>query len=503
MILNNITPIYAKGVKPALKVLKETRPKEAKKKKNADLFSFNTQKPLLPQIDKALNEVTKEDYCSYVAYLREGGNEHPLDEIANTKASKQDNFLQYLYLLLLDSHVLMDYFREGEEPNKRYTPAEKKALMLARMEKSGRLWETINKHAGRLAGNFYEKTIQGEVINDIDEIAGRKRSNHRYTAEELDESLVKYNFPSGVGLYYDRGEDENKIKVVNAKISELPQNTSKVLRILLNKTASKVPSDVFKGKTIKDFIEYTKVEISVDDYLTYTKKSDRKNAKKALESALNDLYSISLDKQGVFSRHRWVTSLDTNRKRQGVYSINFSNEMMGYICSSRTKIHDFNKVLLSLSENQKVAYQLGRNLWYHYMRTQGEQGSNRLWIENLLDILTELPSVAEVRSKDRHLVQKIQEPFEKALDILVSIGYLNSWHCTKAKGERITDREQAEASFDDWLGWYIEYDLNLPPQDEYVAKRLAMKEKRKKKSEAARKANESKQVKRAANVRKQ
>lgn len=496
-----VTPSYGDSLalNSALNHFKENH---ITKKKTKKYFVFSNKKPLLPQIDKALTEVTKEDYCSYIEYLREGDSNHPLGEIANTKASKQDNYTQYLYLLLSDSHVLGDYFKEGEEPKTIYTPAERKALTISRMEKSGRLWEIIKKHAGRLAGNFYEKTIQGEVINNIDEIAGRKRKNHRYKAEDLGNDLTKYSFGSGVNLYHDGGEDENKIQVVNAKISELSQNTSKVLRILLNKTADKVPSDVFMGKSIKEFIEYTKVEISVDDYLTYTQKADRKNAKKALESALNDLYSISIDKKDVFSRHRWVTSLDTSRKRQGVYKINFSNEMMGYICSSRTKIHDFNMVLLALSENQKLAYQLGRKLWYHYVMTQGEQGSNRLWIENLLDTLTELPSIEEIRSKDRHLVQKIQEPFEKALDVLTSIGYLNGWYYTKAKGERITDKEQAAATFDDWLGWYVEYDLNLPPQGKYITKRLDMKEKRKKKSEAARKANESKQEKKAASVRK-
>ena len=474
--------------------------------KNKNYFSFNKKKPLLPQIEKALAQVTKEDYCSYVQYLREDAQniKHPLNEIANKKASKQENFMQYLYLLVSDSGILNDYLREGEEPKEPkepkggYTPEEREALIFSRMKKNVQLWDILKKHADILAGNIYEKTIQGEVLNDIDEITGKVRTNRRYESKSLGYGVTEHKFTSGVSILYEN----KRIETIDNEISELPQNVSKVLRILLSNTANKIPSEVFTGK-IKNFVEYSKVQISVDDYLTYTRKADKKNAKKSLEQALNDLYNLSIDKAGTFSRHRWISGLDESRKRQGVYAVMFSADIMAYICSSHTKIHDFNMVLLTLSENQKLAYQLGRKLWYHYVSTQGEKGSNRLFIETLLKVLTEIPSVEEVRKTSRHLVQKIQEPMEKALDALQSIGYLNEWHYTKAKGEPIQPKEQEQATFSDWLGWYLEYELNLPPQGKYIEQRHKMQATRKKRIENARKANEAKQAKKATAVRKE
>jgi hypothetical protein len=481
------------------------------KKSGKSCFTFNKKKPLLPQIEKALAQVTKEDYCDYVQYLREDAQniKHPLNEIANSKASNQENLVRYLYLLVSDSGVLLDYLKEGEEPpptDENGKPVgiseeQRKNLMFSRMAKNGQLWEKLTEYAGILAGNFYKKTIQGEVLNDVDEIAGKNRENRRYKYNNLGGGITEYRFNSGVSILHKKPNKE--IEAINNKISELPQNTSKVLRILRTNTADKVPSDVFKGGTLEEFINYTQVEISVDDYLKYTRKADRKNAKKALESALNDLYNLSIDKAGTFSRHRWITSLDTSRKRHGVYVVCFSPDIMGYICSTHTKIHDFNMILLTLSENKRLAYQLGRKLWVHYVASQGEQGSNRLLIGMLLDILTELPRVADIRGHETgRLSQRIREPFEMALGDLVSIGYLNGWKYTKAKGENVPEDEQKQATFEDWLGWYLEYDLNLPPQDKYINQRHKMQARRKKRAENARKANEAKQEKKLAKVHK-
>ena len=492
IVLNGITPNYEENgitFKSALQFFIENHISTSKK--NKTFFVFNNNKPLLPQLEKALQEITKEDYFSYTAYLREGNIKHPLQELEGRALTMQDRYKQYMYLLLSDSKVLGDYLREGEEESTRpLTDTEQKALTISRMAKSGRLWEVITAQARILAGELYEKTIQNEILYDIDEITGKHRENRRYKEGQIDDTITSYDFNSGVTLYYDK----SGIEKIDKKINELSMNTSKVLRILLTKTINKVPSKTFEGGTLKDFIDYTKVEISVDDYINYARKKDRKNAKKMLESGLNDLYNISIDQEGRFSKHRWISSLDDSRKRNGLYTVCFSPDMMGYICSPRTKIHDFNMVLLSLNENKKLAYQLGKKLWYQYMIMQGENGSTRLNIKKLINILTELPTPESIMAnkKDGHLTAKIKEPFERALDDLVAIGYLNKWDYVKAKGEVIPAQEKDEATFDDWLTWYIEFDLHLPPQGKYIEAKNKAKERRKKKSETARKANKAK-----------
>jgi hypothetical protein len=181
MILNSITPTYAKGVKPALKVLKETRTK----KKNADLFSFNTQKPLLPQIEQAIAEVTNVDYTKYVQYLQDIQNKGLLEAL--TKASKgkltqaQANFANYLYLLVCDSHILTEYLK-GEKLI--YKQEERQALMDSRMEKLIQLWQVLENRARVLSDSYNNlpSTPATRLINqsmkfglNIEDIQARKR----------------------------------------------------------------------------------------------------------------------------------------------------------------------------------------------------------------------------------------------------------------------------------------------------------------------------------------
>lgn len=146
--LNNITSTYAKGVKTALQVLRETE-------KKADLFWFDVQSPLLPQIEQAISSVNNADYTKYIEYLKVIQNEALLRLLTKAHTSKltqaQANFTSYLYLLVCDSRIMGEYLKSDKTS---YNEEERQSLMYNRMKKIGQLWQILEARAKVLSDNY-------------------------------------------------------------------------------------------------------------------------------------------------------------------------------------------------------------------------------------------------------------------------------------------------------------------------------------------------------------
>ena len=486
MILNSITPTYEEeGVKfkSALQFLTDTRnaekEAEAQRRKRKfipkEFFSFDYGKPLLPQIKKALKDVARKDYFEYVQYLREGANIKKLTKALtkapkgrNGKANSQqhNNFMQYLYLLLCDSGVVNAYLSEDEAKGVYIlSPTEKEAQMFGRIEKSKILWDVISARALIMAGEATGKMLQGVVINDLATINSKGNKTTQYSVSK-EEDIIEYTFNNGLTI---------------SVAGELDIYTCKVLLFAVNKLYKNVPNDILTGKkTLDDFIKYSRVKITTEEYMEITQKKNADKARQALYKGAKKLFEslIGSEKKNIqpnFNGERWVNGVKCEK---GYVQITFTNNMMKYFCSKQVKEHDFNMVLLTVDDKQVVTFQLGYKLWLQYMMRQGEDGDNRLAIKGLLDTITELPRVENVKS-NRHYTLQIREPFEKGLDNLVEIGYLKSWQYTKAKGEPITDEEKDNATFSEWQEWLLSYELRLPAQGKYIEAKRKMIEARK------------------------
>ena len=499
MNLNNITQTYEEeGIKfkSALQFLTDTRnaekEAEAKRRKRKfipkEFFSFDYGKPLLPQIKKALKDVARKDYFEYVQYLREGANIKKLTKALtkapkgrNSKANSQEhnNFMQYLYLLLCDCGVVNKYLTEGEQEGTReiyingqvagygLSPAERESRLFGRIEKSKLLWDVISARALIMAGEVTEKMLQGVVINDLAIINSKGNKTTQYSISK-DKNVTEYIFTNGLKIYVD---------------GELDIFTCKVLLIALSKLYKNVPNNILTSKkTLDDFIKYSTVSITSEEYMEITQKKNIDKARQALYKGAKTLFESVIDsnkKKALpdFNSERWISGA---KCENGIAEVTFANKTMKYFCSKKVKEHDFNMVLLTVDDKQVVTFQLGYKLWLQYMMRQGEDGDNRLTIKGLLDTITELPRVEHImRSRQDKHTARIRERFETALDNLVNIGYLKSWRYTKAKGEPITDEEKDNATFSEWQEWLLSYELRLPAQGKYIEAKRKMVEARK------------------------
>lgn len=470
-------------VKTALSYLIDTRNAEKKAEaekrkreyKEAKLFESDLSKPLLPQIEKALKDVTRKDYYNYIEYLKNCKESRILQTLTGRagkgESQEHSNIMKYLHYLLYDSKMLEYYLKEGEPARVcRIRPDEREENLFQRMEKVKNLHDVMAERAQVMAGECIVTTMQGPILNDLAMSWNpKKRETKSYKTEKLDSKTFERTFPDGT-----------QIRAMN----ELSVYSLKALIICLAKVYKNLPDDIFTGKekldvgelTVNEAERYATVEITTDEYMKITQKKDVKKASKALNDGVISLAEPKITKKNRgkdlnFHLENFVTVAEYENHKA---TITLTNRMLKYICSNNVRRHQFNMVLLSLDEKQTLASQMGFKLWLNYMMKQGENADNVLSIALLIDTLTELPRLEEVKSKeknDRRVKVRIREPFEKALALLVDIGYLTSWRYTLPKGKDIPKEKLRNIDFNDWLTWNLEYVLNLPPQDTFIEKK--------------------------------
>jgi hypothetical protein len=451
------------------------REAEARRRKRTfkpkQYFVFNKEKPLLPQIKKQLQEVKYIDYKAYIQYLKE--YKSPSMGLLKTLTKKQGDrkndihsheyygLSQYLYLLLTDSFVVMDYLRQGEEPDTR------KITLLGRLEKQKNLLDVISSVAELLVGESVGVSLQGHIINALTQTNSKGRSNHLYNVKRLEETQKT--------VY------EHKTKDLIVKVNgSLDIHTSKTLMLAVMKIAHEVPLEVLAGKkkiTIEELNQYATVNISADEYMDILGIKDKKDAYKLLNNTLQDISELAISKKKSEQGFDFRTWLNRARYAKGKGLLVFSNEAMMYFAGIQSRMYLVNMAIFQL--DWPVAYQLANWLTLQYEFTKGDKGKengNRLKVETLISSLTELPRLDEIKQKN--YATNIRMPLEKALDLLVERNILEYWQYTKAKGVALTMAERDEIDISGWLSLYVEFSLKLPSQEKYIEASRKAKEKR-------------------------
>ena len=230
---------------------------------------------------------------------------------------------------------------------------------------------------------------------------------------------------------------------------------------------------------LKDYAR--KLGYEVDEHPTDSPEAERKekqraknalkNARKSIQASLNLLYKSSLEweeiingKPNDFSKRR---ILDKAEIVQGYIVVNFAKDMSEYLIK-RNLVTQYPNALIGIDARKPNAYYIGRKLAEHYYidNNQKKGTYNRIGVKSLLDV-TALPTYEDVIKKDRraHWVDRIKEPFEKALDELTG-GLLSDWKYTHAKGVDLTEEEAYTLTdYEDFSKLYITYEL-IRPEDQ-------------------------------------
>lgn len=233
-----------------------------------------------------------------------------------------------------------------------------------------------------------------------------------------------------------------------------------------------------------------KVEISLKDYAIACgypvieekkdtpeeQKKERRRAKDALRKFgaqtsfdLDCLQAISIkrqDKEGYRKRHLIAkTSMDIHLT---TFCVIFDLEAVKWL--QGLPIMQYPTALLAIDARNPTAYQIGYKIATQYSMISNQKAGRAecLNIKTLLRC-TSLPTIEKVRAKNGSWTRQIQTPLFSALDDLVSIGYLDSWELTKAKGVPLTKKEQTLSikNYEIFSGVYVRFKIKETPN--YIA----------------------------------
>ena len=185
------------------------------------------------------------------------------------------------------------------------------------------------------------------------------------------------------------------------------------------------------------------VEFTVDEYMQYRKLSDRKSAREQIQSAIEDLKSISLEweeKRGKRQiEYKFMNIADSGYvSRNGKITFTFGTTFFGVLktYSVMSYPEQLGQINSRLNPN---SYNFLRKISEHKNMNAGKKNENIISVETLLSCANALPSYDEVMASDRHISSRIIEPFLRDMNVLVPT--LQWEFCKKNTGEMLSDDE--------------------------------------------------------------
>ena len=249
------------------------------------------------------------------------------------------------------------------------------------------------------------------------------------------------------------------------------------------------------------------VTLTVDEYMDLCGLKDRKEARKSLKASLEAIYNIDLEwdeeryiiPEGKKRRvkelvhfHTRVASTRGEIKRSGDIVFSFNMDLAEYLANAY--IMPYPTALFKISAKYNpYSYSIGRKLAEHHNMNIGKSNANIISVESLIKRVQDLPSYDEVMGMDKHINQRIIEPFERDIEALVANGMLRSWEYTNASNQPLTDEQLKTMDYSTWVKLLIHFELeSYPDQTERLARLEAKKEQAKKQKENAVKRAKSK-----------
>ena len=215
----------------------------------------------------------------------------------------------------------------------------------------------------------------------------------------------------------------------------------------------------------------TLVSIPLEDYMeqcgTPLTKASKDKTRRKVKKDLEAIYSTSLEwsepkgKQQVLDFAK-MRICDMVGIKTGNIVMNFSPLMAHYL--THAYIMQYPMELFKLGDKNPNSYYLGKKLLQHHSidNNQLKGTANIISVKALLECTPEMPSYEAVKSKDRHLTQRIIDPFQRDMDALSSIF---TWEYCNSKGVPLTDEQLQGFNYKVFIACYIHFTpLNAPDQ---------------------------------------
>lgn len=226
------------------------------------------------------------------------------------------------------------------------------------------------------------------------------------------------------------------------------------------------------------------VQLPLTAYMERRKISDRKAAREQVQQDLDTLYNASIS----YREHRRngkdqdfldMRICDLKGIKNGVIYFSFGSAL--YMQLRNYPIMPAQPILYQINGKRNPnSYFLMRKIMEHKNMNAGKKNEDLIAVTTLLSVCDTIPSYEDVMQGNRHITERIIEPFERDLNALADT---LSWEYCHSNGTPLTDEELEQFNYDVFHACLIQvYWGSYPDQ----TARLAVKRERQAKKKAQR-----------------
>ena len=292
--------------------------------------------------------------------------------------------------------------------------------------------------------NTFELILQGNPINTLMSIQNKNLAidNFTHSAE------ISIN---GV-----------RITIRNYANCKIDTTIFRFLDYLLVKMCKNLPYSRIEPVTDDKLYHWQVIKISVADYMKMTDLSNQTRTKNQMENSLTALQNISLSwAEKIYKKKKKADYILFNsniitafKPVRGGYYIQFDLRFLRYL-SSYSYIMPFSMELFKINlKHNPNSYLIARRLLLHMNMNQTKSNANVISVKNLLEV-TDIQSYRDVvNSNNRGVKRLIITPFEKSMDYLKEVKFLEDWNY---------DKSSSTANYKDWSKSNITYIIKSYP----------------------------------------
>lgn len=227
------------------------------------------------------------------------------------------------------------------------------------------------------------------------------------------------------------------------------------------------------------------VTLALDGYMAKRGLKDKKEARKQAKADLETLFnaSISFKEKGRkgqeqdFLDMRLIESKGISR---GIITVSFGTTFYNMLCGYPVMPYPAQLWTLNGMKNPN-SYYLLRKISEHKNMNVGKKNEDTISVKTLLSVAPNIPSYEEVMETDKHITQRIIDPFERDMNALEDT---ITWAYCHSNNNPLTDEELATLNYDTFLNLLVNVDWKQYPDQterlERKAKRIEQAKQKKK-----------------------
>ena len=185
-----------------------------------------------------------------------------------------------------------------------------------------------------------------------------------------------------------------------------------------------------------------------------------------------------------------IRIIDSKGIRKGIINVSFGTAFYNILLSYPIMSYPSQLWTLNSKRNPNSFYLL-RKIAEHKNMNIGKKNEDIIAVKTLLAVAPNLPSYEEVMETDRHLDQRIIQPFERDMNALEDT---LTWTYCHSNNSPLTDKELASLSYETFTTLLIKTDWKLYPNQtarlERKAERIEQAEQSKKRKSSKNKKTE-------------